>query len=166
MHEHRPPLLVLGLGSLLLSDDGFGIALLTELRRIHAGDPFIELIDGGTLGTTLLGELEGRRALLILDALAGEVPGEVQRIDDPLARPSQQGIGGHGANASGLLGAASLLGWLPEYTAVVGAVPASLETGIGLSPALKRALPAAVELAQRTLAEFRVAIEEGAACTN
>ena len=72
MTEKRAPLLVLGLGNMLLSDDGFGLVLLAELARGHAQDHTIEFLDGGTLGTALLGELEGRRALLILDAVGGD----------------------------------------------------------------------------------------------
>ncbi|MCB9914786.1 MAG: hydrogenase maturation protease [Planctomycetes bacterium] len=160
------PVLVLGLGNLLLGDDGFGLALLEELRARHAGEDELELLDGGTLGTALLGALEGRRALLVCDAVAGERPGEVLRVDDPLARPARQGVGGHGANASGLLAAAVLTGSLPGRVVVVGAVPHTLATGIGLSAPLRAALPAAVTLAERVLGELRAFARGGAACTS
>ena len=166
MSDSRCPILVLGLGNLLLSDDGFGLELLTRLRDSYGAKPGVEFLDGGTLGTALLGEIEGRQALLILDAVGGGTPGQVSCVEDPLRYPSPQGIGGHGANASGLLAAASLLNWLPEHVAVVGATPLSLATNIGLSDPLRKALPEAVGLAEATLAEFMSRIDGGALCTS
>jgi len=159
MSEDRAPLLVLGLGDRLLTDDGFGLVLLAKLRRIHGEDPGIEFMDGGTLGAALLGELEGRRGILILDTVAGGQPGEVMRVNDPLARSSSQGVGAYGTSASLLLGAASLVDWLPERVVVIGATPLVSKTGVGLSIPLRMALPPTLELAQETLAELRAAVE-------
>ncbi len=166
MTEQRPDLLVLGLGNLLLSDDGFGLELLAQLKRSHVGDARIEFLDGGTLGNALLGEIVDRKALLILDAISGETPGEVLRVDDPLARPSAQGIGGHGANASGLLAAALLIGELPSCVVIVGATPSTLKTGIGLSEPLRDALPSALALAEEVLLELLGKTEQGSPCTS
>lgn len=162
----RAPLLVLGLGNQLLSDDGFGLELLAGLRRGHESDADVEFVDGGTLGTQLLGTLEGRRALLILDAIGGPIPGRVLRLDAPLARPTPHGIGGHGANASGLLAAALMTDDLPRHVTLVGASPERLSTGIGLSPRLAGALPDALELAQSVLAELRARVAEELPCTS
>ena len=169
--ERRSPLLVLGLGNLLLSDDGLGLELLAVLRRAHGGDDAIEFLDGGTQGTALLGELEGRQALLIVDAVAGDEPGAVVRVDDPLTWATPAGLGGHGANASGLLAAALLVGWLPKHVVVVGVTPSSLDTGIGLSAVVRDALPRAMEVAETTLAEFGRSLDVesehgGALCTS
>jgi hydrogenase maturation protease len=166
MTSPQRPLLVLGLGNRLLSDDGFGLALLASLRRRYGHLRELEFVDGGTLGTALLGRLEGRRGLLILDAVSDRLPGRVLRVDDPLSRPAPHAIGGHGANASGLLAAALLTGDLPEHVVVVGAAPESLRTGIGLSPTLQAALPAALELAEAALAELRTRLEEERLCTS
>ncbi len=153
--ETPAPVLVLGLGNLLLRDDGVGLALLRALQRDRAADERLEFVDGGTQGIALLGFLSGRRALLILDAVStGAEPGRVQVLYDPLAHASPQELGAHGANASGLLAAAQLLGELPQRAVVVGVVPALLETGVGLSDIVEDALPEALERAGKVLDEL------------
>lgn len=158
--EQVAPVLVLGLGNPLLRDDGVGLELLQALRERLSGDAELEFVDGGTLGTALLGQLAGRRVLLILDAVSGVAePGGVTLLRDPLQHGSARGFGAHGANASGLLASAELLGDLPRQAAVVGVCPLELTTGIGLSEPVQRALPEALEMAERVLAELRAKAE-------
>jgi hydrogenase maturation protease len=166
MTDSRPAVLVLGLGNLLLCDDGLGLELLTGLRRSHGQNSAVEFVDGGTLGLGLLAEIEGRRALLILDAIGGGVPGEARRLVNPHLHPTACGVGVHGANASGLLAAAMLIGDLPEQVLLVGATPACLTTGIGLSEAFDTALPAALQLAQESLEQLLETIAGAATCTS
>ncbi len=174
------PVLVLGLGNPLLKDDGVGLELMRRLAARETAESEkhrdVEYMDGGTQGVALLGRFSGREALLILDAISlGEErePGSIVVVRDPLTHAAQQGVGAHGANASGLLAAAHLLGDLPPHAVIVGVSPAQLETGIGLSEPIRKALPAAVEAAGRILDELcdrvRTAVEpaEGATpCTS
>ncbi len=156
------PVLVLGLGNLLLKDDGVGLELLRRLQARRSADHEvrevkgeIEYVDGGTQGVALLGQLSGRRALLVLDAVSlGAEPGSVMVVRDPLEHVAPQGVGGHGANASGLLASAMLLGDLPPYAVVVGVCPAELATGIGLSARVHEALPDALAAADGVLTEL------------
>lgn len=141
------PILVLGLGNMLLSDDGVGPALLRELASTEnrwAGE--VELLDGGTQGLALLGHLSSRRALIILDAVRkGERPGTVYVLTLPELRevvPGRAGSG-HESNAGELLAAAELLDELPARLFVVGVEPRKITTGLGLSPSVKKALPLA-----------------------
>lgn len=50
----RTPLLVLGLGNVLLEDDGVGTAAVTLLRDRYDAPPGVRVLDGGTLGLSLL----------------------------------------------------------------------------------------------------------------
>lgn len=68
------PAVVLGVGNVLLRDDGVGVHLVEELRRLAAHDPLAvpdgtRLVDGGTLGLDLLRAVSGARSLLVLDAV-------------------------------------------------------------------------------------------------
>ncbi|HEV2494867.1 MAG TPA: hydrogenase maturation protease [Terriglobia bacterium] len=151
------PVLVLGLGNTLLSDDGFGPFVLDELAR-QFGDwqGQVEFLDGGTQGLTLLGCIAGRAALVLLDALAtGKAPGTVSvlqesQLDDVGARRASSA---HDANAGELLAVAALLGQLPERVFLVGVEPQNLGTGLGLSESARNALPDAVSLAQAVIEE-------------
>ncbi|MHC4948648.1 MAG: hydrogenase maturation protease [Planctomycetota bacterium] len=95
-HDDHAPVLVLGLGNLLLRDDGVGLTLLARLRDEHAALPGVEWLDGGTQGLALLGRLAGRRGLLVLDAVAlGDAPGTVHVLPDAAHRPPARGAVRH-----------------------------------------------------------------------
>ncbi len=157
------PLLVLGVGNLLLCDDGVGLELLRRLAGEGVEGAEVELVDGGTQGLALLPYLDGRRALLILDAVSrGAPPGTVHVLDDPEpAAPDGPVLAPHGGNASDLLNAARLLGALPARVVVVGVEPALVRTGTELSPEVQAALPealSAVRQSVRRLARGRVEV--------
>jgi hydrogenase maturation protease len=152
--------LVLGLGNPLLGDDGAGLALLEELAA--APDPGVEYLDGGTQGLALLGRIAGRRALLIVDAVKmGAAPGTVHALRGTAAMElAGRGVAtAHETNAGQLLAAATLLGMAPPEIAIVGVEPERLEIGMGLTGAVRRALPEAAARARRAIAEMA-----GSAC--
>lgn len=148
----RAPILVLGLGNLLLADDAVGLSLVNALSA--GSHPQIEFIDGGTQGLALLGQLENRQALLICDAASlGAEPGTVHLLQGEeiwSLRANRPGSA-HEGNALGLLQAARLLGIEPPSVTVIGIEPALLSTQIGLSPQVAAALPQALQLARDVL---------------
>lgn len=147
--DQRRPILILGMGNVLLRDDGLGPILAARLVDAHAGDPRVEILDGGTQGLALLGQLEDRRAILILDACAlGQQPGTVHYEPNPMQRKMSRGIAAHEGNASELLAAAALCGSLPPWIGLLGIEPLILETGIGLSEPVENALEEATRLAR------------------
>ena len=149
----RAPHLVLGIGNTLLADDGVGPALLERLHPALGSDPRVELVDGGTQGLALLGLLEGRRSLLLLDAVRlGSPPGHVHHLRTTGYHGTPRGFGAHGGNATELLGAARLLRTLPDRVELIGVEPADLVTRVGLSPEVRAALPHAARLAQDRVA--------------
>jgi len=147
-HKIAPaPVLVLGLGNTLLSDDGVGPVLVEKLaERKCSWNTEVDFVDGGTQGLALLGHLSGRRAVIILDAVKmGAPPGTVHRLTLPELRSfsSRRADSGHESNAGELLAAAELLNELPGQLFVVGVEPETITTGVALSPAVQEALPAA-----------------------
>ena len=159
----RPPVLVLGLGNLLLTDDGVGLRLLEELTSSKAaqwGDQ-VEFLDGGTQGLALMSTLGGRRAVVILDAVgAGAEPGTVHLLRSTHAGSldldtSDFGAGpfdsipfhadsAHESNARELIATSALLGDSPDHLFVVGIEPHEVKTGIGLSTPVEAAVTQAV----------------------
>ena len=69
-------ILVLGLGNVLLQDDGLGVHAVEEMhRRYHLPD-HVQVLDGGVRGLSLLPYLESVSHLLLIDAIdAGDIPG-------------------------------------------------------------------------------------------
>jgi hydrogenase maturation protease len=139
------PILVLGLGNLLLSDDGVGPAVLQQLANSSARWPKeVEFVDGGTQGLALLAQFDGRRAVIIVDALqTGAPPGTVHRLtlNELRAMAGPRANSAHEGNAGELLAAAQLLGELPDRLFIVGVEPECLSTGFALSDTVKQAIP-------------------------
>jgi len=152
----RAPILVLGLGNLLLSDDGCGLRLLEALAG-QVQDDHVEFLDGGTMGLALLGHLEDRRAVLILDAIGlGSAPGTVHVLREPElgALRAQRAATAHEGNALELLEAMLLLnGSLPRI-AVVGIEPELISTGAVFSRPVEQAIPEALGRAQHVLRDL------------
>jgi hydrogenase maturation protease len=141
------PILVLGLGNLLLRDEGFGPALAGCLQKSLLEEPsletLVEVVDGGTMGLGLLGLLSGRQAVIFLDAFRSDLPPgslSIRRDFLPAEAGSQEGRTAHDGNAAGLLAVAALTGDIPSTLALVGVEPLLIETGIGLSAPVQTAL--------------------------
>ena len=148
----KPPVLVLGVGNALLGDDGAGLLVLAELERDAAEwGGQVEFLDGGTQGLALLDRIASRRALLVLDAVAlGAEPGTVHVLRG-WAHAGGRASTAHESNVAELLQASTLLGECPEQVTVIGIEPARIETGMGVSEAVAKAVGEAVEAARREL---------------
>ncbi len=141
------PVLVLGLGNMLLGDDGVGPALLQDVEHLYRNEPAVECVDGGTQGMALLDYLSGREAVVILDAFAsqrGAGTVSVLEGDEVMNARGPRSTSAHEGNAGELLAAAALIDCLPERIFLVGIEPESLRTHLGLSESVRNALPRAL----------------------
>jgi hydrogenase maturation protease len=159
--EATAPVLVLGLGNLLLEDDGVGLRLVEDLAKASAFGDGVEFVDGGTQGLALLPCLDGRSAVLVLDAIGlGQKPGTVHVLREGSPCGSMEQIRArrastaHEGNALELFQTARMLGHDFAEVAVVGMEPANLRTGIGLSPEVEASVPEALAHAQQILEEM------------
>ena len=155
------PILVLGVGNILLGDDGVGPRLARELDGLYADKQAVECIDGGTQGLALLGYFPGRQSLIILDAFSGgKNPGEVSILDraELLEYRISHATTAHEGNAGELLATANLLGELPERVFLIGIEPERVQTDLALSESVFRAVPEAFthacEVIERELARI------------
>lgn len=146
------PAVVLGVGNVLLGDDGVGVRLVEELRRLAARDPLVvpdgtRLIDGGTLGLDLLGIVSGARSLVVLDAVdLGQEAGTVSVLrGDGIGAAGGRDGGATQGSVGQILAVARLMGWLPDPVALVGVQVGDTGFGMGLSPRVAAAIPEAVE---------------------
>ena len=128
-------ILVLGAGNVLLSDEGAGVLVVEQLQRSYVFPPQVELIDGGTMGLDLLGYLDDKSHLFIVDAIVStQPPGSVliEKLLDPPAYFRQK-ISPHQIGLSELLAVAAMQDCLPPAITLFGIVPLDLSTGIGMS---------------------------------
>lgn len=74
-------ILVLGVGNILLRDEGIGVRIVENLQQDYAFSPNVRLLDGGTLGLRLLEPITGADALIVVDAIInGKPPGTVEKL--------------------------------------------------------------------------------------
>lgn len=151
MSERPTSLLVLGLGNVLLTDDGVGPAAITLLRDRHRAPGGVLVLDGGTLGLSLLGYVEDAETLVLVDAvMADAAPGTLVRLEGRDVGPAvATRLSPHQVGVADLLDGADWHGRRPPRLILLGIVPASIELGLGLSPAVAGAVPELVELVIR-----------------
>ena len=129
-------ILVLGIGNLVMGDDGAGVRVVQELQKRYLFPPHVEIMDGGTLGLDLLPKLEGIGRLLVVDAVeTGGEPGTVVRLlGEELPIALQTKVSPHQMGLKDLLAVAELTGHAPREMVLVGIQPASIGMDIELSP--------------------------------
>jgi hydrogenase maturation protease len=147
------PVLVLGLGNILLEDEGLGIRALDLLQQRYEIPPEVELLDGGTTGMGLLDDISGRQHLLVLDAVqTGEPPGTLVKLaGDEVPVYFTMRISPHQLGLSDVLATLELSGEQPAGVTVLGLVPESLEMCLELSDLVKDRLGSLVEAAVNEL---------------
>ena len=150
----RTSLLVLGLGNVLLQDDGLGVTAVTQLIDRYDRPDGVRVLDGGTLGLSLLPAVEESDRLILVDAIqaAGD-PGDFVRLTgDDVGPAVATRLSPHQVGVADLLEGARWLDRYPSTVVLLGLVPQSIELGIGLSPVVHRHVPA---LVSRVVAEAR-----------
>lgn len=144
--------LVAGIGNLFLSDDAFGVEVVRGLGVLPDG---VRVLDSGIRGMHLAYELlDGYDAVVLVDAVRrGGEPGTLYTLEHDLDAPTAAGaaLDGHGMDPGSVLdllrGLASTMDVERPVgrVLVVGCEPASLDEGIGLTPAVAAAVGPAVE---------------------
>jgi hydrogenase maturation protease len=144
---HRPSTLVLGLGNILLRDEGIGVRVVEALQGIRLPDD-VEVLDGGTASMALLDTLSNRARLIIIDAVkANGLPGTIYRLT-PCNISSGKGVR-TSVHQIGLLDALAhveCLGQAPREVVIYGIEPEELDWGMELTPEVEAAIPRVVEL--------------------
>ena len=149
------PILLVGVGNVLLGDEGVGVHVARRLEARLAELPAgIRIVDGGTLGLDLLPLLADAQSAVIVDAVdIGAQPGTVAVLrGDEIVEALGGSLSAHQVGVGDLLAVARLTGSLPQRVALVGIQPARIEVGLELTQAVREALPLAVEAARRELA--------------
>jgi hydrogenase maturation protease len=149
-------LLVLGLGNVLLGDDGLGAAALARLERGYRIPPGVFLEEGGTLGLSLLGLIADAENVILVDAVRTDsAPGTLVRIDgDEVVDAVRDRLSPHQVGVADLLDAATMIGCYPASVTLLGLVPEVIELGVGLTSAVEAGLDQLVAAIVREIQGF------------
>jgi hydrogenase maturation protease len=153
--------MLIGIGNILLTDDGVGIHVINELgARQRAGGIAAEIAlrDGGTIGLALLSEFQDLESLIVVDATEfGSAPGAVRVFEGAAMDAQLRGCKrtAHEVALADLMAAAELTGCAPKRRALLGIQPE--KTGWGLEPtaAVAAAIPQACDSIISLLGEWR-----------
>jgi hydrogenase maturation protease len=128
--------LVLGLGNILMRDEGVGVRAVERLAACYDCPSEVTLLDGGTLGLDLLPYLEEADRLLVIDAVdLGAEPGTLARLaGEQVPAVLSVKVSPHQVGLADLLAAARLRGVFPEEVVLLGIQPEIIEVGLDLSP--------------------------------
>ena len=134
---------ILGIGNIILSDEGFGVRVVEYLEKNFTFPENVQLIDGGTLGVELMHFITGTERLLIIDSInGGAEPGKIFHLrDDELKNYFAQKISAHEVGIQDVLTMLELTGKKIPHIELIGAQPFSLEAGVELSEPMKKLLP-------------------------
>jgi hydrogenase maturation protease len=153
--------LILGVGNLLLSDEGVGLRVVERLVRTYELPQEVQALDGGTLGLDLLYYLESEDGcpvdnLLIIDAVEmKKEPGTLLRLEgDEVPSYLSIKISPHQVGIPDMLFAAKLKDLYPRNVVLWGVQPGVLDAGLELSPPVAAQVDVLVENAVKELAQW------------
>jgi len=150
---------IIGLGNVLLGDDGFGPLIVERFRCEYAYDPSVEVLDLGTPGLDLAPYLHGKDLVVIVDAVhSDETPGTLSLYDetDFLDYTAVLRLTAHDPGVEQCLAQMKLAGDAPSEVIIVGVVPQSCDLGRGLSASVLAAVSLAVEKIASLITEHGV----------
>ncbi len=137
---------VVGLGNVLLGDDGFGPWVIERLRARWDAPPDVAFIDAGTPGLHLVSHLAGRDHVILVDTVASKgEPGDLRFYRGEALRrlTPKPRVSPHDPALVEALGIADLAGEAPQDVLLVGAIPRSVEVETQLTAELEQAVIAA-----------------------
>ena len=166
-HKDSKRVLVLGLGNILLKDEGVGVHVVEELqKRDLTGN--VEVIDGGTAGLDILLSQDGTYKLIVIDAIrAGQKPGtiyearfetgEIDRLTKVFKEKKRLKISLHQVGLIDALIVAERTDCAPSEIIVIGVEPREMDEGLGLTDQVKQRIP---EIINTVLEEIEDAVHE------
>ena len=159
--DYDNSIVVLGVGNILLTDEGLGVHVVKELKENYNFTPEISLIDGGTMGMELLTYMRGMKRILLIDAInGGEAPGTVYEFPHrELEQYFTEHISVHEVGMQDILRIRAIQENPLEDAIVIGVEPESLEIGFEPSAPVQAVLPEVKERVLRVLHNWGVQVE-------
>lgn len=148
MPENDKRILILGVGNILYTDEGFGVRVAEELEQKYEFSDNITVLDGGTLGLRLMGPIMEADYLIIVDIVLNEgQPGDMFRLlGEDLNKACAFKNSMHQTDLLDTLAQCSLVGNVPDDVILFGVEPVNYkDMSAALSPELEAKLPEVME---------------------
>jgi len=145
--------IIIGIGNLLLTDDGFGIHVVHEINKLQEIGQFpkdISIIDGGAAGIDILSYIENQGIVIFVDSIkGGNEPGHIYRlkVEDLNIFSNVKVTSLHDLELSTVLKIAKNMGILPREIYLIGVEPVDYTTiKMELSPQIKKLIPEVIKI--------------------
>jgi hydrogenase maturation protease len=146
--EENPRVLVLGIGNILMMDEGIGNRIATDLQANYVFPDDVRVMDAGTMGLGMMHLFRGVEFLLVADAVngTGHPAGTVVRVSPDDFAPNQVLHSLHDVRLVDVLNAARLIDIMPEADCIGVQVEnmSPRELTIGLTETVEAAVPRAL----------------------
>ena len=152
---------VLGIGNILLTDEGVGVRVIEALEQQYRLPPEVEVIDGGTCGMEMLEQLEDLDGLVVVDCVRCSQPPATSVLlkGDDVPVFFRTKLSPHQVSLSDVLASLEFTGRAPKSIAIVGMQPVSMSLGMELSPEVAAKIPELVAMTLAELAALGIAAE-------
>jgi hydrogenase maturation protease len=151
MTESAGNVLVLGIGNVLMADEGIGVHVVRHLEKCDV-PPGVELLDGGTGSFLLLDPMQRARKVILIDAtLDGNPAGTVRRLTPRFSRDYPRTLTAHDIGLKDLLDTFYLLDHPVNVILFAISIASLQEIGTELSPEIEARVPEFAQLVLREL---------------
>ena len=159
---HRADVTILGVGNVILRDEGFGVRVAEYLDAHYEFPENVQIVDGGTLGIELTQYITGTNKLLVIDSInGGAEPGTLFRFhNDAVMDHFQEKVSAHEVGIQDVLALLTVTGHKIPEVIVIGAQPYDLEAGVELSDGMQKLLPQVVAQALDELKAWGIEPQE------
>jgi hydrogenase maturation protease len=153
MKKHK--ILILGLGNILLQDEGIGVHALKKMTTMKWPE-HVNLLDGGTGGFVLLSLFQDYQTMIIIDAaLTNDPPGTVNTIQPKFAKDFPKSLSTHELGLKDMIESSILLGKVPSLYLITCTIHPEQEMSVELTPDIEKCIPVIVEEILRILKELQ-----------
>lgn len=146
---------ILGIGNLLMQDEGFGVHFIEYLTRHYEIPDHVSVLDGGTAGIMLAPFIEDADILYVIDVVAlKDTPGSIHCFTDEDVRAGNihARMSPHQVGLLDILAMCKLRDKAPEQTEMITVVPKAMDIAIGLSSCLQPKLAEVTAILLNSLA--------------
>lgn len=150
----EPTITILGLGNILMTDEGVGVHTVNEFEKRYEVPDYVEIVDGGAAGLDLIPFIEGREKVLMVDAVNFDrEPGFIDTLENeaiPIRLTQKASM--HHLGLMDVLCIVRMSGNIPKDMCIIGIQPKSLDLGIDMT---KEIWDKEQELIDRIVAKLR-----------
>lgn len=149
--ENNNRILILGLGNILLNDEGIGVRVVNEMEKLELPNN-VDVLDGGTGGFVLLSLFHEYNIIIIIDAaLNDDTPGSIKLLEPKFSSDFPKSLSTHELGMKDMIESAILLEKVPKLYLVAVTISSTQDMDMKVTPELENRIPEIIDTVQSIL---------------